>query len=170
MRVRLNCEFYLPCHATTQTTQSTSLRCLNVANHDRKCIHLQDCFDFRNHICIVTELLGMSVFDFLKGNNFVPFPPQHVQHFAKQLLESVACNSPPPEFIILMIVLHSLNLVHTDLKPENILLVSNESYDVRCTAVSFLSEHELMLAWPKDKENARQHRSPLDRLWKRNVQ
>ena len=60
----------------------------------RKCIHLQDCFDYRNHICIVTELLGMSVFDFLKGNNFVPFPPAHVQHFAKQLLESVACSIP----------------------------------------------------------------------------
>ena len=57
----------------------------------RKCIHLQDCFDYRNHICIVTELLGMSVFDFLKGNNFIPFLPAHVQHFAKQLLESVAC-------------------------------------------------------------------------------
>ena len=59
----------------------------------RKCIHLQDCFDYRNHICIVTELLGMSVFDFLKGNNFIPFPPAHVQHFAKQILESVACKS-----------------------------------------------------------------------------
>jgi dual-specificity kinase len=60
----------------------------------RKCIHLQDCFDYRNHICIVTELLGMSVFDFLKGNNFIPFPPAHVQHFAKQLLDSVACLIP----------------------------------------------------------------------------
>jgi dual-specificity kinase len=62
-------------------------------NPIRKCIHLQDCFDYRNHICIVTELLGMSVFDFLKGNSFIPFPPAHVQHFAKQLLESVACTS-----------------------------------------------------------------------------
>jgi dual-specificity kinase len=31
-----------------------------------------------------------------------------------------------------MIVLHSLNLVHTDLKPENILLVSNASFEVKC--------------------------------------
>ena len=76
----------------------------------------------------------MSVFDFLKGNNFVPFPPQHVQHFAKQLLESVACTFHS-DFVILIIVLHALNLVHTDLKPENILLVSNESVDVRCNAV-----------------------------------
>ena len=60
--------------------------------HNRnKCIHLRECFDFRNHICIVTDLLGQSVFDFLKGNNFVPFPSSQIQHFAKQLFTSVAC-------------------------------------------------------------------------------
>lgn len=77
-----------------------------------KCIHLRDTFDFRNHICIVTDLLGQSVFDFLKANAFVPFPSSHIQHFARQLFTSVA-------------FLHDLNLIHTDLKPENILLVNN---------------------------------------------
>lgn len=52
---------------------------------------MKDCFDYRNHICIVTGLLGMSVFDFLKGNGFVPFPGSHIQHFAYQLFTSVAC-------------------------------------------------------------------------------
>lgn len=56
-----------------------------------KCIHLRDCFDFRNHICIVTDLLSSSVFDFLKNNSFVPFPSSHIQQFARQLLTSVAC-------------------------------------------------------------------------------
>lgn len=56
-----------------------------------KCIHLRDCFDFRNHICIVTDLLGPSVFDFLKANSFVPFPGSHIQNFARQLFTSVAC-------------------------------------------------------------------------------
>ncbi|KAF1980016.1 kinase-like protein [Bimuria novae-zelandiae CBS 107.79] len=77
-----------------------------------RCIHLRDCFDFRNHICIVTDLYGQSVFDFLKSNQFVPFPSSHIQKFAKQLFTSVA-------------FLHDLNLIHTDLKPENILLVNN---------------------------------------------
>jgi dual-specificity kinase len=27
----------------------------------------------------------------LKENEFHPFPPHHIQHFAKQLLTSVAC-------------------------------------------------------------------------------
>jgi dual-specificity kinase len=40
---------------------------------------------------IVTDLLGMSVFDFLKGNSFSPFPSSHIQSFARQLLTSVAC-------------------------------------------------------------------------------
>ncbi|WWC65194.1 uncharacterized protein I303_107808 [Kwoniella dejecticola CBS 10117] len=82
--------------------------------NDNKCIHLDECFDFRNHPCLVSELYGMSVFDFLKQNNFQPFPERHIQDFAKSLLRSVA-------------FLHTLKLVHTDLKPENILLCSNES-------------------------------------------
>ncbi|OXG91888.1 dual-specificity kinase [Cryptococcus neoformans var. grubii Br795] len=82
--------------------------------NDNKCIHLDEYFDFRNHPCLVSELYGMSVFDFLKQNGFQPFPDKHIQDFAKSLLRSVS-------------YLHSLKLVHTDLKPENILLCSNEA-------------------------------------------
>ncbi|KAI0543220.1 kinase-like domain-containing protein [Xylaria digitata] len=81
----------------------------NDQENRNRCIHLRDCFDFRGHICIVMDLLGSSVFDFLKSNNFVPFPNSQIQSFARQLLTSVA-------------FLHDLNLIHTDLKPENILL------------------------------------------------
>ena len=85
---------------------------LNDKANRNKCIHLRDSFDYRGHICIVTDLLGQSVFDFLKGNGFVPFPSSQIQSFARQLFTSVA-------------FLHDLNLIHTDLKPENILLVHN---------------------------------------------
>jgi len=61
------------------------------ADNRYRCIHLRDCFDFRGHICIVTDLLDLSLFDFLKGNNFVPFPNSHIQSFARQLFTSVAC-------------------------------------------------------------------------------
>ena len=64
---------------------------MNDKNNRNKCIHLRDSFDFRNHICIVTDLLGQSVFDFLKGNGFVPFPSSQIQNFARQLFTSVAC-------------------------------------------------------------------------------
>lgn len=85
----------------------------NDPGNENKCIHLLETFNFKNHVCIVSELLGKSVFDFLKENKFQPFPPLHIWKFAKQLMQSVA-------------FLHRLNLVHTDLKPENILLVSSE--------------------------------------------
>lgn len=81
--------------------------------NNNKCIHLLQWFDHRNHICLVSELLGMCVYDFLKENDFAPFPRQHIQSFARQLLGSVA-------------FLHDLHLIHTDLKPENILLVNND--------------------------------------------
>jgi len=89
-----------------------TLRANDEENRNR-CIHFRDCFDYRGHICIVMDLLGQSVFDFLKSNNFVPFPNSQIQNFARQLLTSVA-------------FLHDLNLIHTDLKPENILLCHNE--------------------------------------------
>jgi dual-specificity kinase len=66
----------------------------NDAENRNRCIHLRDCFDFRGHICIVMDLLGQSVFDFLKGNQFVPFPNSQIQSFARQLLTSVACEFP----------------------------------------------------------------------------
>ncbi|KAJ2679502.1 serine threonine protein kinase CMGC group [Coemansia spiralis] len=81
-----------------------------------QCMHLNETFDHRNHVCMVFDLLGPSVFDFLKENEFRPFSLHQVQLFAEQLLRSVA-------------FLHSLNLVHTDLKPENILLENGE-FDV----------------------------------------
>ncbi|KAG0002431.1 dual specificity protein kinase kns1 [Entomortierella chlamydospora] len=76
-----------------------------------KCLHLNDCFDYRNHVCMVFDLLGQSIYDWLKDNSFCPFPPNQIQYFAHQLLRSV-------EF------LHRLRLIHTDLKPENILLAN----------------------------------------------
>lgn len=63
----------------------------NDEENRNRCIHLRDCFDFRNHICIVMDLLGQSVFDFLKSNGFVPFPNSQIQSFARQLFTSVAC-------------------------------------------------------------------------------
>ncbi|KAI5669359.1 hypothetical protein M9H77_19212 [Catharanthus roseus] len=77
------------------------------------CVQMWNWFDYRNHICIVFEKLGPSLYDFLKRNSYCPFPGDLVREFARQLLESVA-------------YMHDLQLIHTDLKPENILLTSSE--------------------------------------------
>lgn len=78
------------------------------------CIHLRECFDFRGHICIVTDLLKISLYDFMESNKFIPYPGSHIQAISKQLIRSVT-------------YFHDLNLIHTDLKPENILL-HDDSY------------------------------------------
>ncbi|MCJ1352928.1 MAG: dual specificity protein kinase kns1 [Icmadophila ericetorum] len=114
----------------------------NDQDNRNKCIHLRDCFDYRNHICIVTDLLGQSVFDFLKANSFVPFPSSQIQSFARQLLTSVA-------------FLHDLNLIHTDLKPENILLVHN-AYQ------TFTYNRSIPTSSTTTQRNARQRKVLLD--------
>lgn len=54
---------------------------------------------------MVFELLGQSVFDFLKANEFRPFPIHHIQQFAKQLLTSVACkNICQKKYAILVLI------------------------------------------------------------------
>ncbi|WFD20351.1 dual-specificity kinase [Malassezia caprae] len=94
------------------------LKCLrqNDPQNEFQCVQLIETFDFRNHVCIVSDLLDRSVFDFLKDNKFQPFPCRDIWRFAKQLLTSVA-------------FLHRLSLIHTDLKPENVLLV-DASFDL----------------------------------------
>ncbi|XP_020597284.1 serine/threonine-protein kinase AFC3 isoform X4 [Phalaenopsis equestris] len=88
----------------------------SLSKNDRegsRCVQIQRWFDYRNHICIVCEKLGPSLYDFLRKNKYCPFPVELVREFGRQLLEAVA-------------YMHDLQLIHTDLKPENILLVSSE--------------------------------------------
>ncbi|EEF29380.1 afc, putative [Ricinus communis] len=87
-----------------------------LARHDiggTRCVQIRNWFDYRNHICIVFEKLGPSLYDFLRKNSYSSFPIDLVRELGRQLLESVA-------------FMHDLRLIHTDLKPENILLVSAE--------------------------------------------
>ncbi|XP_066994497.1 dual specificity protein kinase CLK2 isoform X2 [Anabrus simplex] len=80
------------------------------------CVKMLDWFDYHGHMCIAFEMLGLSVFDFLKDNNYQPYPLEAVRHIAYQLCYSVK-------------FLHDNKLTHTDLKPENILFVDSD-YDI----------------------------------------
>lgn len=77
------------------------------------CVKMLDWFDYHGHMCIAFEMLGLSVFDFLRENNYEPYPMEHVRHMAYQLCYAVK-------------FLHENKLTHTDLKPENILFVDSE--------------------------------------------
>ncbi|WPK22942.1 hypothetical protein PUMCH_000165 [Australozyma saopauloensis] len=101
------------------------------------CIHLRECLDYRGHICIVTDLLKISLYDFLENNKFIPYPGSHIQAIAKQLVRSVT-------------YFHDLNLIHTDLKPENILL-HDDSYQRKQLRSSTIVSSYMNLNLSSDK-------------------
>lgn len=84
------------------------------------CVKMLDWFDYHGHMCLAFEMLGLSVFDFLKDNHYQPYPIDQVRHIGYQLCYSV-------------MFLHQKQLTHTDLKPENILFV-NSDYDISYNA------------------------------------
>lgn len=55
------------------------------------CVQMFDWFDYHGHMCISFELLGLSTFDFLKDNNYLPYPIHQVRHMAFQLCQAVKC-------------------------------------------------------------------------------
>uniref|UniRef100_A0A8C1IF55 dual-specificity kinase n=1 Tax=Cyprinus carpio TaxID=7962 RepID=A0A8C1IF55_CYPCA len=81
------------------------------------CVRMLDWFDHHGHICIVFELLGLSTYDFLKENGFMPFSLNQIRRMADQIFRAVH-------------FLHRNKLTHTDLKPENILFVDS-NYNIK---------------------------------------
>ena len=73
------------------------------------CIRLKESFEHEGHACLMFDMYGLSLFDFMKKNHYKPFSLALVQKFAKQLIKAVA-------------FMHELKMTHTDLKPENVLL------------------------------------------------
>ncbi|KAG5678514.1 hypothetical protein PVAND_008181 [Polypedilum vanderplanki] len=72
-------------------------------------IHMFDYFVFRNHMCIIFELLHINLYELIKKNKFQGFSLQLVRKFAHSLLQCLDA-------------LNKFKIIHCDLKPENILL------------------------------------------------
>ncbi|XP_053926562.1 dual specificity protein kinase CLK1-like isoform X3 [Cuculus canorus] len=77
------------------------------------CVQMLGWFEHRGHVCIVFELLGLSTFDFMSVNDFLPFNLDDIRHMAYQICTSVN-------------FLHMKKLTHTDLKPDNIVFVKSD--------------------------------------------
>ena len=82
---------------------------------------LLDSFDYYGHMCIAFDMLGLSVFDFLKENNYIPYPIDQVRHISYQLCLAVKCKclqrrARGDRSIFSRLVLHEIALTHTDLK------------------------------------------------------
>lgn len=48
-------------------------------------------FDHHGHVCIVFELLGLSTYDFIKENSFLPFHINDIRNMAYQICQSINC-------------------------------------------------------------------------------
>ncbi|XP_065191553.1 dual specificity tyrosine-phosphorylation-regulated kinase mbk-2-like isoform X2 [Sycon ciliatum] len=72
-------------------------------------IRMEDSFHFRNHLCIVFELMGMNLYEVLKANNYRGFSLSVIRKITYSLLQCLK-------------LLRRENIIHCDLKPENILL------------------------------------------------
>jgi len=66
-------------------------------------------FSFKNHQCIVFEMMHCNLYELLRNTNFKGVSLNLIRKFARQLLRALAS-------------LNSANVIHCDLKPENILL------------------------------------------------
>lgn len=72
-------------------------------------IHMHENFMFRNHPCIVFELLSLNLFELSRKNSFAGFSIPLIRRFTYAI---VNC----------LLALSKLDIIHCDLKPENILL------------------------------------------------
>ncbi|XP_078062464.1 dual specificity tyrosine-phosphorylation-regulated kinase 1B-like isoform X1 [Mustelus asterias] len=92
------------------------LRLLELMNkHDTEMkyyiVHLKRHFMFRNHLCLVFELLSYNLYDLLRNTNFRGVSLNLTRKFAQQMCTALLFLATP-----------ELSIIHCDLKPENILL------------------------------------------------
>ncbi|GBM80636.1 Serine/threonine-protein kinase minibrain [Araneus ventricosus] len=76
-----------------------------------KIVKLKGHFMWRNHLCLVFELLSYNLYDLLRNTNFRGVSLNLTRKFAQQM-----CTA------LMFLSSSDLNIIHCDLKPENILL------------------------------------------------
>jgi dual specificity tyrosine-phosphorylation-regulated kinase 1 len=80
-------------------------------NDEYNIVKLLDRFVYRNHQCLVFEMLSYNLYDLLRNTRFRGVSLNLIRKFSKAILKSLEYLSSP-----------SVNIIHCDLKPENILL------------------------------------------------
>lgn len=83
-------------------------------NDESNIVRLLDQFIYRNHQCLVFELLSFNLYELLKNTKFRGVSLTLIRKFSKNLLKSLEFLSRP-----------DVNIIHCDLKPENIVSLSS---------------------------------------------
>lgn len=89
-----------------------------------------DYFVFRNHMCIIFELLHINLYELIKKNKFQGFSLQLVRKFAHSLLQCLDA-------------LNKFKIIHCDMKPENILLKQQGRSGIKVRADDVTAETTL---------------------------
>ena len=75
-------------------------------------LRIKSAFEFRQHLCIVTEILGVSLYETLKNSGFSGFHMPTIRKIMKEVTTAVAFT-------------HNLHIIHCDVKPDNVLFRLN---------------------------------------------
>ena len=81
-------------------------------------VHIRKSFMFRNHFCLVFELLGPNLYTLLKSSNLQGLQIRYIRRYTFQIFQALS-------------LLSKLRIIHCDLKPENILLTPNSKSSIK---------------------------------------
>lgn len=76
-------------HGRVVTWQVRSRDSSATSTHLQGSVEMFGSFDFHGHTCIVFEVLGKSVFDFLKDNGYTAFPLGQIQRIADDMISAL---------------------------------------------------------------------------------
>ncbi|KAL5006844.1 hypothetical protein ScPMuIL_015650 [Solemya velum] len=106
-----------------------------------------ECFQHKNHSCLVFEMLEQNLYDFLKQNKFQPLPLKYIRPVTHQVLTA-------------LLKLKNLGLIHADLKPENIMLVDPVRFPYRVKVIDFGSASHVSKVVCSTYLQSRYYRAP----------
>lgn len=137
-----------PSYARQGQIEVSILARLSTENADEyNFVRAYECFQHRNHTCLVFEMLEQNLYDFLKQNKFSPLPLKVIRPVLQQVATALK-------------KLKSLGLIHADLKPENIMLVDPVRQPYRVKVIDFGSASHVSKTVCSTYLQSRYYRAP----------
>uniref|UniRef100_A0A671RC82 non-specific serine/threonine protein kinase n=1 Tax=Sinocyclocheilus anshuiensis TaxID=1608454 RepID=A0A671RC82_9TELE len=137
-----------PSYARQGQIEVSILSRLSTENADEfNFVRSYECFQHKNHTCLVFEMLEQNLYDFLKHSKFSPLLLKCIRPVLQQVATA-------------LMKLKSLGLIHADLKPENIMLVDPIRQPYRVKVIDFGSASHVSKALCSTYLQSRYYRAP----------